>query len=391
MKYYGKILLITAIFMAMISSVFSRAKPVTQIPNGIVYNCANFHTEPQGDSPGDSFENDIKESSLDSNVDIIWKEAPAKEDSDGNGTSIGRKLQEKDKSRQTGDPPPGQRAKVTTRVNTEKLPADMASASRQEGASWSRAEPAVKPDLQLFNSTYVLTLPTTETYKQGDIFFFVGHRFQVPVSAGAEDLFGIDGGVIMRLALGYAVTDKLMVTLGRSNREGNWDLRAKYRALSFRNETAPLQISFMGAAAYSQKPIVEPEENINRLQAYGFVIANTLIDKKLGLGITPGYLYNAYPPCACDDKQYSFTMGAYAQYFIDDMWSVIVEANPTVSGWRQYHDSYTFGTELEAGGHFFKFFLGNNVNTNMVHFLSGAPVPLSFDNLHLGFQITRTL
>jgi hypothetical protein len=114
-----------------------------------------------------------------------------------------------------------------------------------------------------------------------------------------------------------------------------------------------------------------------------------MYQKKLAFGIVPSYLYNSHPECL--DNQYSFTIGTYLQYYISDVFSVLWEYNPTVTGWRDFHNPMGFGLEIETGGHFFKVFLTNSTDLNQTQFLSGADKSFDDGDLRFGFMITRLL
>lgn len=254
--------------------------------------------------------------------------------------------------------------------------------------SWQREETTEAP-LQLFSSVESLTLPTTETMSSGDIYFHISHKFITPISEGINELFGFDGSVNMRLALGYAPIDKLFLQLGRTNYEGNYDLQVKYRFLENNNESLPFALAINAGAAYNSKKVNEPADKSRLWQFYGNLVANAFIAKNLGFGIVPSYLYNAN--CQCVDPQSSFTLGLYTQYHFDERWSVIAEANPTLNGWRNYYDSYSLGVEIETAGHFFKLQLSNNIFINQTQFLGGAANKFESGDLHIGFVIQRVL
>lgn len=147
-------------------------------------------------------------------------------------------------------------------------------------SGWTRKE-TKEPPLQLFSSTEVFDLPTAETLQKGDIYFLISHKFTTPVSEGINELFGFDGPVIMRLSLGYAISDDMLVKLGRSNHLGNYDLNLKYKALEIKNENAPILVALNVGMAYNSKANPEPINNNRLFQYFGSVIFNTLIDKKL--------------------------------------------------------------------------------------------------------------
>ena len=254
-------------------------------------------------------------------------------------------------------------------------------------SKWQRTE-SVDESVSIFRSVEALSLPTSETMQKGNIYFHISHKFLVPVSEGFDELFGFDGGVYMRLALGYGITDDLFVTLGRSNHNGNYDMQARYNLLETKDFGLPFKLAINGGAAYNSKIRNDAIEDSRLWQYYGNLILNTKTGK-LGLGLVPSFLYNSN--IECSECQFSWTLGAYAQYFFNERWSVIAETNPTLNGWRQFYDTYSIGAEVETAGHFFKVFVSNNVYTNMSQFLSGATSAFDKGDVHISFVITRVL
>jgi hypothetical protein len=251
---------------------------------------------------------------------------------------------------------------------------------------WKR-QPAAVPELALFHSTQVLDLPTAETLQKGDFQFEILHRFNLPVSTGYGQFYGLDGTVTMRIGLGYALTDHMLATLARSNREGNIELQYKYMAFEIPGDLFPVMISAQAGIAYNGKPVQEITDPSRKFQYFGQIIANTMIEKKFGIGLVPSYLYNAH--IYCKDIQHSFTLGGYLQHYIWTRCSLILEYNATISGWRDQYDSIALGIEIETGGHFFKFSFGNSTALNMSQYLQGAPDKIDSNDWHLGFNITR--
>lgn len=261
--------------------------------------------------------------------------------------------------------------------------------------SWKRDKDVVEPPLQLFHSTYAFALPSAETLKKGDYLYGISHRFSVPVSSGFKQLYGIDGPVVNMMNFGYGLTDDIFLNLGRSNYQSQWWFETKYKAIEIRNDYLPVVISFLGGVAYSTRPIPVPDnlEAGRDFHYYGVAIINTLIEEKLGIGITPTFSYNSH--LHCPEVVNTVTLGAYAEYYIDDMYSLLVEANPTITGWRSKYNSYTAGFSMETGGHFFKFSVSNNKTINIQQFNSGAESAFlgsqENNNIYFGFQITRNL
>ncbi|NCQ17954.1 MAG: hypothetical protein GW805_06470 [Ignavibacteria bacterium] len=255
--------------------------------------------------------------------------------------------------------------------------------------SWKKQEAVDNLPLQLFHSPQSINLPTAETLQKGDFEFEISHRFLPSIKDGSKNLYGFDGPVNMRLALGYAVTDDLVLTLGRSNVDDNFDLRGKYRLLQFKETFLPLLVGVQFGIAKNTQPIRQIASSGRAYQYFGQIIFNTMIDKKLGIGLVPSYLYNSNIYRA--DVQNSFTLGMNLQYYISNMVSVLAEFNPTVNGYLNRFNSAAFGFELETGGHFFKIILTNNAKLNPAQFLSGADKDFGNGEWRLGFNITRLL
>ena len=69
------------------------------------------------------------------------------------------------------------------------------------------------------------------------------------------------------------------------------------------------------------------------MQFYAQLIYNgMLFDNKLGIGIVPSYLYNSFIYAV--DKQYTFTIGTYLQYYFNRIWSLFFEYNAIVAGYQ---------------------------------------------------------
>lgn len=256
--------------------------------------------------------------------------------------------------------------------------------------TWKRtSENTTLQELRLFRSTQVINLPSAETYEKGDFEYEISHRF-IPSIDEKGKFFGFDGPANIRFSLSYGLTDRMTLTLGRANIDGNIELASKYKLLQIRNDILPSQISFRFGTALStnfpseDRKIFESEN----FQFFAQGIFNTLYERTLGLGLVPTYLYNSNIYSA--KRFYSFTIGSYAQIFLSDKWSFILEWNPTVTGYRSRFNPVSFGFELDTGGgHFFKFIFSNSVDLNTSHFINGASKQFIKTSPSFGFNLTR--
>lgn len=255
--------------------------------------------------------------------------------------------------------------------------------------SWKRESTGEKLPVELFHSTYAINLPTAETIGSRELEIEISHRFIPTIKSGSKDFWGFDGPVTNRLALSYGITDHTQISLGRSNFDDNYELSVKQKLFENDNETLPFLVTVMGGASWNTDNLFVESSDSKSFQFFAQAIFNTLYNKKIAFGVVPAYLYNSH--LECDDYEYSFTIGTYLQYYISDVFSLIWEYNPTVTGWRSFHNPVGFGLEIETGGHFFKVFLTNSTDLNQTQFLSGADKSFDDGDVRFGFMITRLL
>jgi hypothetical protein len=279
------------------------------------------------------------------------------------------------------------------------LAAAPAVVAQDKPIGWSRQTGPATHDLQLFHSTNALSLPTAETHQKGDFEFEISHRFIPPISEGYENLYGFDGPVNMRIALGYAVTNRIVLALARSNNDDNIDLWAKYRFWQFRNELLPTVIAVRAGMAWNPMRIsrIDEEGNLRirhrdhkrNFQYYGQVIINAMPHKKIGIGVVPSFLINR--DIRLPDQKQSFVLGLNAQLYLIRHWSLLGEWAVTPTEKYDRHNPGAIGIELETGGHFFKVMVTNQALLNPSQYLAGADTPFGFETLRFGFLITRLL
>jgi hypothetical protein len=265
---------------------------------------------------------------------------------------------------------------------------------------WKQSEEVKEIKLALFHGTQTANLQTTESLDKGSWMYEISHRFSTPVNDGIDALYGFDGPARIRFAVGYGITENLMVNLGRSNLTDNYDLQFKQRLVQLDNEIIPSVFSLVGGVALNS----EVPQNIDRgktdfdnFQFYAQLIYNAMLfDKKLGIGLVPSYLYNSFIYAV--DKQYSFTFGTYIQYYFNRAWSIWIEHNAIISGYQgkirldettKSFNTLSFGIALETGGHIFNFVLTNNARLNLSQYLVGADRTTNSDGWRLGFGIIR--
>jgi len=275
---------------------------------------------------------------------------------------------------------------------------------QESKVEWKRSTPATQPDLQLFHSPHSISLPTASTMQKWDMEFEISHRFIPTTSSGIKGFYGIDGPVNMRLALGLALSNRLIVTLGRSNYNDNIDLDVKYKFLQIRHDRIPTLLAVKVGGAWNSDPqyseiASRPDNDIHNFQFFGQLIINSRIGKKLAIGLVPSFVYNSDirwgPETDDSETKDILRLGTHLQYYVSPLWSVLIEWSPYLAGYKslpgQEENPLSYGIELETGGHFFKIFLTNSQYLNTSQYLAGADLPVENNDWRIGFMITRLL
>ncbi|MCA1790217.1 MAG: DUF5777 family beta-barrel protein [Thioalkalivibrio sp.] len=164
---------------------------------------------------------------------------------------------------------------------------------------------------QVFQSSHAANLPTATTLPSGDLLFEVSHRFVPPVSEGGEALWGLDGPVINRLGLAYAVTDRALIGVSRTNLEDNLELGAQLRIAEGGSSERPFAIGMKGGVAWNMSPALVQGAEDNESQLYLQVMLNAGLGGRVSLGLVPTYLRN--PRIRDFDAADAFVLGIHGQ------------------------------------------------------------------------------
>lgn len=242
---------------------------------------------------------------------------------------------------------------------------------------------------QVFQSSHAANLPTATTIPQGNLLFEISHRFTPPVSDGAEALWGLDGPVINRLGLAYAVSDRALLAVSRSNLEDNLELGAQVRFLEAGSPERPLAIGAKGAVAWNMSPSLVQGAEDNEAQVYLQLMLNAGLGPNFSLGLVPTYLRN--PRIRDFEADDAFVLGIHGNLAVAPNVNILGEWVISEERPGQEFDSGTFGVELRTRGHFFKLLVTNQVRMNPSQVLGGSATEFTPDDWSLGFNITRRL
>ena len=273
-----------------------------------------------------------------------------------------------------------------------------------EEVDQSRKELVVDNIVRPFDGWQVINLPTTQTAPKGTGLFRISHRFNPALSDGFDALYGLDGSAIIFFGMGYAFTDNLHVSLGRTNASDNFELQGRYRLFDQTNDDKmPLSLSFQTNLNWiSEKPLDENDRRF-RGEAMKFsaqITASKLLFEKFGVAFVPGVIFN--PDEDKDDEGPMMTLGLGARWNFSKRLSWSFEWAPIVAGYTltdtfgnfNRFDSWGTGFEVATGGHSFQIVLTNSVGMATDQYFGGGDLDPSdiFDgDIRLGFNIYRVL
>ncbi len=261
--------------------------------------------------------------------------------------------------------------------------------AHERRARWNRGEGRAPQRVEIFHSTQSVHLPTAETMGKGEFEFEIWHRFLLPVSSGLNGLWGLDGPALIRFALAYGVSERLVLSLGRSNNRDNVDFKFRYKALEIPNENLPTVVGLQAGVGWNTDVFGRSDTDSRNFQYYAQLIVNSGIGDRLAVGVVPSFLTNIdidFP-----EAKSALGLGLYGHYYATPLLAFIAEAYIAAPNPSAPHNIGTVGIQLETGGHFFKLFVTNSSALNSSQFLGGALTQFTADELMLGFNITRVL
>ncbi|MBU2652561.1 MAG: hypothetical protein KKA81_16675 [Bacteroidetes bacterium] len=256
-------------------------------------------------------------------------------------------------------------------------------------SQWQRHSPPTGETVAPFHSTQSIVLPTAETLGRRLLLFEISHRFLPHFSDGHDVLWALDGPANIRFGLGYGISNRLMVTAGRSNLMDNFDLSAKYDLLHTSRTPFPLAAAIQVGGAWNTEVPQRDAGHSRNFQYYAQLILNASFFDRLSLGVVPSFSHNY--DIMSESAENEITVGLYSRFRTTRIMSLLVEWNAAESSYSYEYDAVSFGFEMETGGHFFKMVASNSTTLNLSQYLPGTAESADPKNWHFGFLITRLL
>jgi hypothetical protein len=248
------------------------------------------------------------------------------------------------------------------------------------------------PVTATFKSTRVVNGQSVETMKRNHLDFRISHRFGT-LNSGAYQLFGLDAAT-MRMGFEYGLTDQFEVGIGRSTSQKIYDFFGKYKLLqqsSGGRRNVPFSVTLFGGLNIAT--VNRELEFQDKVSYVGQILLARKFGERLSLQLSPTYLYRNLPVIDGDDKlvlavglggrfKLSKRVSLNGEYFFT------AREKNTVSDF--YHDSMSFGVDIETGGHVFQLHFTNSLGMIEKQFIGETTGSWGNGDIHYGFNISRT-
>ncbi|ACT95340.1 DUF5777 family beta-barrel protein [Dyadobacter fermentans] len=247
------------------------------------------------------------------------------------------------------------------------------------------------PVTATFKSTRVVNGQSVETMKKKHLDFRISHRFG-KLNSGAYQFFGLDQAT-MRLGFEYGLTDDLMIGVGRSTSQKVYDFFGKYKLLkqSTGARIMPVSVTLFGGTGVAT--VDKEREFQDKLYYTAQVLVARKFGERLSLQLSPTYLYRTMPDVTGDEKVV-LAVGIGGRFKLSKRVSLNGEyfytAREKNTVTAPYHDSMSFGVDIETGGHVFQLHFTNSLGMIEKQFIGETAGSWGKGDIHYGFNISRT-
>jgi hypothetical protein len=247
------------------------------------------------------------------------------------------------------------------------------------------------PVIATFKSTRVVNGQSVETMKRNHLDFRISHRFG-RVNSGARELFGLDQAT-MRMGFEYGLTDRLMIGVGRSTSQKVYDFLGKYKLIqqTAGTRSMPVSVTLFGSLAIAT--VDRDRVFQDKITYSGQVLIARKFGEKLSLQLSPTWLFRNHPDVAGDEK-ILLAVGLGGRYKLSKRVSLNGEyfftAREKNTITAPYHDSMSFGVDIETGGHVFQLHFTNSLGMIEKQFIGETTGSWGKGDIHYGFNISRT-
>ena len=242
-----------------------------------------------------------------------------------------------------------------------------------------------------FKSTRVVNGQSIENVGAGIMDFRISHRFGA-ISQGSYNLFGLDQAT-MRIGLDYGITNRLMIGVGRSTYEKQYDGFLKYKIIQQQNgeRYIPFGISYVASSIY--KTLKDPSTTYVPYASDRFSFAHQLliaskINDFVSVQLSPTLVhYNLVENNKIPNDFKS--IGISSRIRLSKRVNVTSEYFYRIDKLDGYYNPLSLGIDIETGGHVFQLHVSNSNGMTERTFINETTGSWAKGDLCFGFNLTR--
>jgi hypothetical protein len=260
----------------------------------------------------------------------------------------------------------------------------------QDSANAANTKPLHEPVINTFFATRMVNSHTVEILGPGSMDFRINHRF-APVNLGIYEMFGLDIAS-MRMSFDFGITKNLMVGVGRSTHNKEYDWFAKYRIMHQKTgKGLPVSIDLVGAMAYKTLHMDSSLKVTGSDRMY--YTAQVLIASKLSEGtsvqISPTYTHYSRIMGFTGGAPDLFSIGFLARQKISRRISINAEYFLQTKRFDGTYDALSIGVDINTGGHVFQLHFTNATGMNEHTFIHETTGSWGNGDIRFGFNLSR--
>lgn len=242
-----------------------------------------------------------------------------------------------------------------------------------------------------FKALRLLNLQTTKLAKEGELVFYVSHRFG-SISDGISTLYGLDYANT-NFQFVYGLYDGLNVSFSRESLRQTYALAAKMTLLK-QGEDAGFNLSAYFTTNINSQLSVDQFPGLlpaDRLSYTTQAIFSKRYNDKFSLLVSPSFVrQNLVWEMDQDHNQYSLGLGG--RYMLNRRVALCIDYAMHMNRFEgsQFEDPFAIGVNIETGGHVFQLMISNSQSSNEPGFLSNAEGNWESGDVFLGFNISRS-
>ena len=242
-----------------------------------------------------------------------------------------------------------------------------------------------------FKATRIVNGQSIENVGSGVLDFKILHRFGA-LNQGGYNFFGLDQAT-MRLGLDYGINNRLMVGIGRSTFEKQYDAFLKYKIIRQQKGAKNIPFSLSYASSVIYKSLRDATTTYTPYTSDKFSYANQLllaskINDYLSIQLTPTLIhYNMVETKTIPNDFYSLGFGFRQR--VSKRVNITTEYFYRFNKLDGYYNPLSVGVDIETGGHVFQLHVSNSTGMTERTFINETTGSWGKGDLRFGFNISR--